>query len=58
CVTGENMGSVRFHEHLGYQHVGTFKQVGYKNNQSYDVFWLEKLIGQPNGQPFIPFSAI
>ncbi|MHA8110448.1 GNAT family N-acetyltransferase [Lactobacillaceae bacterium Melli_B4] len=58
CVTGENMGSVRFHEHLGYQLVGNFQQVGYKNGQSYNTFWLEKIIGAPTGRPLIPYSEI
>ncbi|MGT2930259.1 N-acetyltransferase family protein [Streptococcus dentasini] len=50
--------SQEFHQHLGYQVVGHFKQAGYKFGRWYDMKWLEKSLAttpsQP--QPIIPFS--
>lgn len=52
--------SMHFHEHLGYELVGTFKQCGYKFNKWYDMIWMEKMIGEHPEMPeaFIPFSAL
>lgn len=38
--------SVRFHEKLGYQMVGTFHQCGYKFERWYDMVWMEKMLGE------------
>ncbi len=38
--------SVKFHEHMGYRLVGTFRQCGYKYNRWYDMVWMEKIIGE------------
>ena len=38
--------SVRFHEKLGYEMVGTFHQCGYKFGRWYDMVWMEKYIGK------------
>lgn len=46
------LDSVRFHEKLGYQMVGTFHKCGYKFNRWYDMVWMEKMIGEhPACQP-------
>ena len=37
-----NLASVALHERLGFQLVGTFKQVGYKFEGFLDVSWYEK----------------
>ena len=52
--------SVRFHEKLGYEMVGTFHQCGYKFGRWYDMVWMEKMIGEHrNDQPaMIPFPEI
>ena len=52
--------SMHFHEHLGYELVGTFKQCGYKFNKWYDMIWMEKMIGEHSEMPetFIPFSVL
>ncbi|EOH91855.1 GNAT family N-acetyltransferase [Enterococcus pallens] len=47
CITGGNTHSIQFHEKLGYQQVGVFKQIGYKFEQWHDVYWLQKTIAQP-----------
>ncbi len=38
--------SVKFHEKLGYQMVGTFHQCGYKFERWYDMVWMEKMLGE------------
>ena len=52
--------SMHFHEHLGYELVGTFKKCGYKFNRWYDMIWMEKMIGEHPAEPeaFIPFSEM
>lgn len=52
--------SVKFHEKLGYQMVGTFHECGYKFNRWYDMVWMEKFIGEhlENQPGVIPFSKI
>lgn len=42
--------SMHFHEHLGYELVGTFKKCGYKFNRWYDMIWMEKMIGGTSGE--------
>ena len=41
-ITGENTGSLRFHEKLGYRSVGELIACGYKFGRWLSVFWLEK----------------
>ena len=50
--------SVQFHEHLGYQMVGTFHQCGYKFETWYHMVWMEKFIGEHQVPPaeVIPFA--
>ena len=43
-VTGENEGSRRFHERLGYYVAGDLKNTGYKFGRWCGVFWMEKLL--------------
>lgn len=52
--------SVKFHEHMGYRLIGTFKQCGYKYNRWYDMVWMEKIIGEHLAeQPeIVPYSQI
>ncbi len=38
--------SAQFHEHMGYETVGTFHECGYKFDQWYDMIWMEKRIGK------------
>jgi L-amino acid N-acyltransferase YncA len=40
-ISSLNKGSIRFHEKLGYQHCGRFKQVGNKNGRVFDVVWMQ-----------------
>jgi phosphinothricin acetyltransferase len=52
--------SMRFHEHMGYRLVGTFRQCGYKFGRWYDMIWMEKMIGQhqPDPEPVIPYGKM
>ena len=52
--------SVQFHEHLGYQMVGTFHQCGYKFETWYHMVWMEKFIGEhrENQPDIIPFPKL
>ena len=59
-VTGENIGSLRFHEKLGYRTLGEFPNCGWKFNRWLGVFWLEKRINSvesPNSFP-IPWKQL
>lgn len=60
--TDENLtdSSIRFHEKMGYTHVGTHNLCGYKFNKWYSVIWMEKLIAARPDIPddFIPFSEL
>lgn len=38
--------SERFHEHVGFEKVGTFHRCGYKFGRWYNVVWMEKIIGE------------
>ena len=40
-----NPGSVALHKAVGFEHVGTMREVGYKFDQWIDVEWYQKLLG-------------
>ncbi|MCH5259326.1 MAG: GNAT family N-acetyltransferase [Lachnospiraceae bacterium] len=54
------LNSVQFHEHMGYQMVGTFHNCGYKFDTWYHMVWMEKIIGNhdPAPLPVIPFPDL
>jgi len=60
CITEENENSVRFHEKLGYEKVGTFKKVGYKFGRWLDVTWMQKTLNQRQDkmERIIPFDKL
>ncbi|MBW8702804.1 hypothetical protein MBT84_24705 [Streptomyces sp. MBT84] len=33
---------MRLHERLGFRHIGTYREVGYKFGRYWDVAWYEK----------------
>ena len=51
--------SRRFHAHLGYQLVGTFRQCAYKFDRWYDMIWMEKKLGEATvpAAPFQPWDG-
>lgn len=44
AITGSNAGSIRFHAALGYTHVGTMPQVGWKFGQYHDLVLMQKTL--------------
>lgn len=55
-VTGENINSIAFHEHMGYRHVATIPHVGYKFGRWHDTVWLLKILreeSQPGAAPIL-----
>lgn len=58
-ITGGNARSIRFHEKLGFNYMGTYRSIGYKNGTWLDVLWYERQIApwdQP--EPFVPFGEL
>ncbi len=43
--------SFHFHSTLGFSMVGRFHNSGYKFDRWYDMIWMEKIIGNHEGQP-------
>src|SRR6185437_8037984 len=53
-----NAGSVGLHEAMGFVHLGTYADVGFKFGQWRDVgYWRRPLAGGMNGEP-IPFAEL
>lgn len=52
--------SVRFHEHMGYQMVGTFHNCAFKFGRWYHMVWMEKMLGEHPKLPeqVIPFRFL
>ena len=48
AIDGENEASVRLHARYGFEHVGRFRQVGYKFNRWLDVVYMELLLPEPS----------
>lgn len=44
AITASNEGSIAFHERLGYSHVGTMPQVGWKFGQFHDLYLMQKTL--------------
>ncbi|MFJ3262509.1 arsinothricin resistance N-acetyltransferase ArsN1 family B [Pseudomonas sp. NPDC086581] len=49
-----NAGSVGLHERLGFRHIGTFPQVGFKLGQWHDVGYWRLELGEPGNSPENP----
>jgi len=59
-VTGENVGSLAFHEKVGYEFFAKFPKCGYKFGKTLDVIWLQKqsnAVEMPTVFP-IPWTSI
>jgi L-amino acid N-acyltransferase YncA len=46
-VDAENSSSLRFHERMGFERVGTLREVGYKFDRFLDLVFLQYWIGPP-----------
>jgi phosphinothricin acetyltransferase len=55
-ITLPNEASVGIHEALGFEPVGVYKNVGYKNGEWWDVGWWQLDLGEPRTQPSAPAS--
>jgi len=51
CFTIPNESSVRLHEKLGFQYVGTQEKMGYKLGAWHSVGWMQLMIGQHEDEP-------
>ena len=54
-----NEGSVSLHEAIGFVHLGTYREVGFKHGAWHDVGWWRRSLaeGLPPAEP-IPFSSL
>ncbi|AKP67444.1 GNAT family N-acetyltransferase [Companilactobacillus ginsenosidimutans] len=58
-VTGQNSGSIAFHEKLGYKQVGLLPKIGFKFDQWIDVIHLQKRLGDfESPKEFVPYSQL
>lgn len=59
-ITLPNDASVAFHENLGFEKVGIYRNIGYKMGHYRDVGWWSLFIGNPDEKPEkpIPFSQM
>lgn len=55
-----NAASVALHEAVGFEHVGTYRNVGYKLGRWRDTGWWQRTLGEarPEPAPPRPFSAL
>jgi phosphinothricin acetyltransferase len=50
-ITGENLGSCRFHELLGYELIATLPKTGYKHGKWLDLYWYAKRLRGADEHP-------
>ena len=53
-ITGENVGSLRFHEKLGYSFAGELKDCGLKFGRWCSVIWMEKRLSSVENSTVFP----
>lgn len=51
CVTSANSQSIKFHEKLGFEFIGVFKNTGYKFDKWHDITWFGMSINDKNRKP-------
>ena len=49
-ITLPNEASVGIHEALGFERVGVYKNIGFKNGEWWDVGWWQLDLGAPDGE--------
>lgn len=58
-IAQPNVGSVGLHESLGFRHIGTYPEVGFKHDKWHDVgYWRKALDESTPPTPLIAFSAL
>lgn len=55
-ITLPNPGSVAVHEAVGFEHIGTYREVGHKFGAWRDVGWWRRPIGNPDREPREPVA--
>jgi L-amino acid N-acyltransferase YncA len=53
-ITLPNEASVGLHRAMGFEDVGTYRNVGYKFNEWHDTFWMQKELLPPVETPWEP----
>jgi phosphinothricin acetyltransferase len=58
-IVPPNDSSVRLHEAMGFVHLGTFPEIGFKHGQFHDLGWWRRTLaeGRPRHEP-IPFKTL
>ena len=51
CITSANDKSIKFHEKMGFEFIGIFKDTGYKFDSWYGVNWMGIAVGDINEKP-------
>ena len=53
-MTQPNEASGRLHAALGFEPVGTFRDIGWKHGRWHDVTWVQRRLGDPTAHPHDP----
>ena len=56
-ITLPNDASVALHRTLGFEPVGTYRQVGWKHGRWHDVAWVQRLLTTGDEPPVSPGTA-
>lgn len=51
CITSANDKSIKFHEKMGFEFIGIFKDTGYKFDKWYDITWFGMRVKDKNEKP-------
>lgn len=58
-ITIPNHSSICFHESFAFNHIGTYKNVGYKLGKWWDVGWWQLVLQLPvHPSPLVPYSEL
>jgi len=55
-ITLPNDASIGLHEALGFERVGVYREIGYKNGAWHDVVWMQLVLGDDGGPPAEPLA--